>query len=68
MKSEKSLMSRQIRLRKGSSIREKQTEIAPMVKDMERFAEKYSADPEEVLPKAGMMKMGKSTGRRKQNH
>ena len=31
----------------------KLTEIAPMVKEMERFAEKYSADPEEVLPEAG---------------
>ena len=33
----------------------KLTEIAPMVKEMERFAEKYSADPEEVLPEAGML-------------
>ena len=33
----------------------KLTEIAPMVKEMERFAEKYSADPEEVLPEAGTL-------------
>ena len=35
-------------------------EIAPMVKDMERFAEKYFADPEEVLPEAGTLETGKS--------
>ena len=34
----------------------KLTEIAPMVKDMERFAVKYSYDPEEVLPEAGKRK------------
>ena len=38
----------------------KLTEIAPMVKEMERFAEKYSADPEEVLPEAGMLETGKT--------
>ena len=38
----------------------KLTEIAPMVKEMERFAEKYSADPEEVLPEAGTLETGKS--------
>ena len=37
----------------------KLTEIAPMVKEMERFAEKYSADPEEVLPEAGTLETGK---------
>ena len=31
-----------------------------MVKDMERFAEKYSADPDEVLPEAGTLETGKS--------
>lgn len=38
----------------------KLTEIAPMVNEMERFAEKYSADPEEVLPEAGALETGKS--------
>ena len=38
----------------------KLTEIAPMVKEMERFVEKYSADPEEVLPEAGMLETGKT--------
>ena len=38
----------------------KLTEIAPMVKEMERFAEKYSADPEEVLPEAGTLETGKT--------
>ena len=38
----------------------KLTEIAPMVKEMERFAEKYSADPEEVLPETGTLETGKS--------
>ena len=31
-----------------------------MVKDMERFAEKYSDDPDEVLPEAGTLETGKS--------
>lgn len=35
-------------------------ENAPMVKEMERFAEKYSADPEEVLPEAGTLETGKT--------
>lgn len=38
----------------------KLTEIAPMVKDMERFAVKYSYDPEEVLPEAGTLESGKT--------
>lgn len=38
----------------------KLTEIAPMVKEMERFAEKYSVDPEEVLPEAGTLETGKN--------
>lgn len=38
----------------------KLAEIAPMVKDMERFAVKYSYDPEEVLPEAGTLENGKS--------
>ena len=38
----------------------KLTEISPMIKEMERFAEKYSADPEEVLPEAGALETGKS--------
>lgn len=42
-------------------------EIAPMVKEMERFAEKYSADPEEVLPEAGTLETGKPIGKRKQS-
>ena len=46
--------------KKASQYEKKLTEIAPMVKDMERFAEKYSADPEEVLPEAGTLESGKS--------
>ena len=38
----------------------KLAKIAPMVKDMERFAVKYSYDPEEVLPEAGTLESGKS--------
>lgn len=38
----------------------KLTEIAPMVKDMERFAVKYSYEPEEVLPEAGTLESGKT--------
>ena len=46
--------------KKASQYEKKLTEIAPMVKDMERFAEKYSADPEEVLPEVGTLETGKS--------
>ena len=38
----------------------KLTEITPMVKEMELFAEKYSADPEEVLLEAGTLETGKT--------
>lgn len=38
----------------------KLTEIASMVKDMERFAVKYSYDPEEVLPEEGTLESGKT--------
>lgn len=38
----------------------KLAEIAPMVKEMERFAVKYSYDPEEVLPEAGTLESGKT--------
>ena len=38
-----------------------------MVKDMERFAEKYSADPEEVLSDAGTLETGNPTEQRKQS-
>ena len=46
--------------KKAAQYEKKLTEIAPMVKDMERFAEKYSADPNEVLPEAGTLETGKS--------
>ena len=46
--------------KKASQYEKKLTEIAPMVKDMERFAEKYSANPEEVLPESGTLETGKS--------
>ena len=46
--------------KKVAQYEKKLTEIAPMVKEMERFAEKYTADPEEVLPEAGTLETGKS--------
>ena len=46
--------------KKAAQYVKKLTEIAPMVKDMERFAEEYSADPDEVLPEAGTLETGKS--------
>ena len=46
--------------KKAGQYEKKLTEIAPMVKEMERFAEKYSADPDEVLPEAGTLETGKS--------
>ena len=45
--------------KKAAQYEKKLTEIAPMVKDMERFVEKYSANPEEVLPEAGTLETGK---------
>ena len=35
-------------------------ELAPAVKDMERLAADFSADPEEILPEAGTLESGKS--------
>lgn len=46
--------------KKAAQYEKKLTEIAPMVKEMARFAEKYSADPDEVLPEAGTLETGKS--------
>ena len=46
--------------KKAAQYEKKLTEIAPMIKEMEMFAEKYSADPEEVLPEAGTLETGKS--------
>ena len=46
--------------KKAAQYEKKLMEIAPMVKEMEMFAEKYSADPEEVLPEAGTLETGKS--------
>ena len=46
--------------KKAGQYEKKLTEIAPMVKEMERFAEKYSDDPDEVLPEAGTLETGKS--------
>ncbi|WP_456236680.1 plasmid recombination protein [Clostridium porci] len=51
--------------KKASQYEKKLTEIAPMVKDMERFAEKYSGDPEEVMPEAGTLETGKSYRKKK---
>ena len=47
-------------IKQADQYEKKLTEIAPMVKDMERFAEKYSSDPNEVLPEAGTLETGKS--------
>lgn len=46
--------------KKAAQYEKKLTEIAPMVKEMERFAEKYSDNPDEVLPEAGTLETGKS--------
>ena len=35
-------------------------ELAPVVKNMERLAADFSADPEEILPEAGTLESGKS--------
>lgn len=45
---------------KVAQYEKKLTEIAPIVKDMKRFAEKYSAGPDDVLPEVGTFETGKS--------
>ena len=46
--------------KKAAQYEKKLTEIAPMVKEMERFAEKYSADSKEILPEVGTLETGKA--------
>ncbi len=36
----------------------KLSEIAPMVKDMQKWADRYTQEPEKVLPKADLLEMG----------
>ena len=70
----KKIATKQINRRKKTKkkrhdMRKTLTEIAPMVKDMERFAVKYSYDPEEALPEAGTLgKAGKTYREKRQNH
>lgn len=40
-------------------------ELAPAVKNMERLAADFSADPEEILPEAGRWKVPSPTGRKR---
>lgn len=53
--------------KKAAQYEKKLTEIAPMVKEMERFAEKYSADPDEILPEVGTLETGKSYREKRQS-
>ena len=44
----------------GESQERRLKELAPAVKDMERLAADFSADPEEILPEAGTLESAKS--------
>ena len=57
---EKADKKAEVAKKQAARYEKKLAEIAPMVKDMERFAVKYSYDPEEVLPEAGTLESGKS--------
>ncbi len=57
---EKADKQAEVAMKEAERYEKKLAEIAPMVKDMERFAVKYSYDPEEVLPEAGTLECGKT--------
>ena len=57
---EKADKKAEVAKKQAARYEKKLAEIAPMVKDMERFAVKYSYDSEEVLPEAGTLESGKS--------
>ena len=57
---EKADKQAEVAMKEAERYEKKLAEIAPMVKDMERFAVKYSYDPEEVLPEAGTLESGKT--------
>lgn len=57
---EKADKQAEVAMKEAERYEKKLAEIAPMVKDMERFAVKYSYDPEEVLPEAGTLERGKT--------
>ena len=57
---EKADKKAEVAKKEAARYEKKLAEIAPMVKDMERFAVKYSYDPEEVLPEAGTLESGKT--------
>ena len=57
---EKADKKAEVAKKQAARYEKKLAEIAPMVKDIERFAVKYSYDSEEVLPEAGTLESGKS--------
>ncbi len=46
--------------RQADKYQKRMQELAPMVKDMEHMAVKFSDNPEQVLPEAGGIESGKS--------
>lgn len=56
--------------RKESEVAEQEqrlSELAPAVKNMERLAADFSANPEQILPEAGALETGRSYREKKQN-
>ena len=53
--------------KQADKYQKRMNELAPMVKNMERLASEFSANPEESLPEAVMMETAKSYREKKQN-
>lgn len=59
-----------VKAEKESEVAEQEqrlSELAPAVKNMERLAADFSANPEQILPEAGALETGRSYREKKQN-
>ena len=57
---EKSKKEAESARKQADKYQKRMQELAPMVKDMEHMAAKFSDNPEQVLPEAGSIESGKS--------
>ena len=62
---EKSKKEAESARKQADKYQKRMQELAPMVKDMEHMAAKFSDNPEQVLPEAGSIESGKSYRERK---
>jgi hypothetical protein len=51
--------------KKAAQAKAKLNDVAPMLKGMEKLAEEFSSDPEQVLPEAGPLESARPTGRKR---